>query len=44
MKNIILFLCRCDGDCIPQDWIEDGWPDCMDGADESNLAVDGKVV
>ncbi|XP_023346509.1 uncharacterized protein LOC111715424 [Eurytemora carolleeae] len=35
---------RCDGDCIPQDWIEDGWPDCMDGADESNLAVDGKVL
>ncbi len=25
---------RCDGACIPHDWVSDGWPDCMDGADE----------
>ena len=34
---------RCDGRCIPHDWVSDGWPDCMDGADEATLAVDGKV-
>ena len=36
-------MCRCDGRCIPHDWVSDGWPDCMDGADEATLAVDGKV-
>ena len=35
---------RCDGRCIPHDWVSDGWPDCMDGADEASLAVDGKVM
>lgn len=35
---------RCDGHCIPHDWVADGWPDCMDGADEANMAVDGKVL
>jgi len=34
---------RCDGACIPHDWVADGWPDCMDGADEANLTIDGKV-
>jgi len=35
---------RCDGQCIPHDWVADGWPDCMDGADESDFSVDGKVL
>jgi len=35
---------RCDGRCIPHDWVSDGWPDCMDGADEATLSVDGKVM
>jgi len=35
---------RCDGHCIPDDWVADGWPDCMDGADEADMAVDGKVL
>jgi len=35
---------RCDGHCIPHDWVSDGWPDCMDGADEATLTVDGKVM
>jgi len=35
---------RCDGHCIPHDWVADGWPDCMDGADENNMAMDGKVL
>ena len=34
---------RCDGKCIPHDWVADGWPDCMDGADEAKLTIDGKV-
>ena len=36
--------CRCDGRCIPHDWVSDGWPDCMDGADEASLSVEGKVL
>ena len=35
---------RCDGRCIPHDWVSDGWPDCMDGGDEASLSVDGKVM
>jgi len=35
---------RCDGHCIPHDWVDDGWPDCLDGADEADLTVDGKVM
>ena len=35
---------RCDGRCIPHDWVSDGWPDCMDGADEASLSVEGKVL
>merc|ERR1719348_2609467 len=35
---------RCDGRCIPHDWVSDGWPDCMDGADEATLNIDGKVM
>jgi len=35
---------RCDGGCIPHDWVSDGWPDCMDGADEATLSVDGNVM
>ena len=33
----------CDGRCIPQEWVGDGWPDCMDGSDERDLVlVDGR--
>merc|ERR1712013_292068 len=35
---------RCDGRCIPHDWVSDGWPDCMDGADEATLNIEGKVM
>jgi len=34
---------KCDGGCIPSDWVSDGWPDCMDGADETSTA-NGKVL
>ena len=30
---------RCDGGCIPHDWVSDGWPDCMDGADEASFLL-----
>ena len=26
----------CDGRCITRDWVEDGWPDCLDGRDEAS--------
>ena len=27
----------CDGRCIPQEWMNDGWPDCMDGSDDADM-------
>ena len=28
----------CDGGrCIPENWVSDGWPDCLDGTDEDFL-------
>ena len=30
----------CDGNrCIPEKWEQDGWPDCLDGSDESRLVL-----
>lgn len=29
---------ECDGGkCVPKGWRDDGWPDCLDGSDETNL-------
>lgn len=35
---------KCDGGCIPSDWVSDGWPDCIDGSDEAGLSTSGKVL
>jgi len=35
---------KCDGGCIPSDWVSDGWPDCMDGSDERGMSSNGKVL
>ncbi|CAB4068064.1 LRP2 [Lepeophtheirus salmonis] len=35
--NCYIEFAECDGSCIPQDWISDNWPDCLDGSDEPEL-------
>nr|XP_040572500.1 uncharacterized protein LOC121121603 [Lepeophtheirus salmonis] len=35
--NCYIKFAECDGSCIPQDWISDNWPDCLDGSDEPEL-------
>jgi len=35
---------RCDGRCVPHDWVNDGWPDCLDGADEDAFNLGEKVL
>lgn len=27
---------ECDGRCVRREWVGDGWPDCLDGADEEH--------
>lgn len=29
----------CDGRCIPSTYVNDGWPDCLDGSDEDNAQM-----
>ena len=49
LKTVIFILLlnnhtfRCDGGCIPSDWVSDGWPDCIDGSDERGMSSNGKV-
>ena len=33
----------CDGRCIPAEWRDDGWPDCMDGSDENGDKTSAKL-
>uniref|UniRef100_A0A915P5J8 Uncharacterized protein n=1 Tax=Meloidogyne floridensis TaxID=298350 RepID=A0A915P5J8_9BILA len=32
------FFCPINGNCIPLDWVNDGEPDCEDGADEKHVS------
>uniref|UniRef100_A0A915LY11 T20D4.11-like domain-containing protein n=1 Tax=Meloidogyne javanica TaxID=6303 RepID=A0A915LY11_MELJA len=33
------FFCPINGNCIPLDWVNDGEPDCEDGADEKHARL-----
>ena len=28
---------ECTGRCIPQSWVNDGWPHCANGEDEDSI-------